>query len=211
MFRTGYLTVARLRGIPIRLHWSIPVGAFVFGRFQIVPGFWLGFFLLILIHELGHAALVRRYRLSVEAVDVHGLGGLCRYSGYPSDLERAVIAWGGVLAQAALLGVTWATLWLLGPPTTAFGADLVYAFTTGNLIIGALNLLPVPPLDGAEAWKVFGLWRARRKRWRKKPTKQRKEPVPVVDVEEVSESVQDALRRAAREAARRRKRPENQR
>ena len=209
MFRTGYLTVARVRGIPIRLHWSIPIGAFVFGRFAFVPGFWLGFFLLVLLHELGHAVLVQRYRLHVEAVEVHGLGGVCRYSGYPSPIERSVIAWGGVLAQALLFGATLATVWLLGSPTSAFGHELVSAFTMTNLVLIGINLIPVPPLDGAEAWRVFSYLRARRqKRLR---SERPKKAVPEVDVSEVSESVREALRSAAKDAARRRKRRENQR
>ena len=214
MFRTGYLTVGRLRGIPIRLHWSIPVGAFVFGRFAFVPGFWLGFFLLVLLHELGHAVLVQRYRLHVEAVEVHGLGGVCRYSGYPSPLERSVIAWGGVLAQALLLFATLATVWLLGAPASTFGRELVSAFTMTNLVLIGLNLLPVPPLDGAEAWKVFAHWRVRRKgaqrKLRKRSANEGKVDVEV-DMDEVSESVRDALRSAAKDAARRRKRQENRR
>jgi Zn-dependent protease len=209
MFRTGYLTVARLRGVPIRLHWSIPVGAFVFGRFAFVPGFWLGFFLLVLLHELGHAVLVQRYRLHVEAVEVHGLGGVCRYSGYPSPLERSVIAWGGVLAQALLLGATLAIVWLLGAPASSFGRELVSAFTMTNLLLIGINLIPVPPLDGAEAWKVFSHLRDRRqKRLRKNRPKK---TAPEVDASEVTESVREALQSAAKDAVRRRKRRENQR
>ena len=39
-------------------------------------------------------------------------------------------------------------------------ADLRDAWTRANLLILALNLLPIPPFDGAEAWSVF------RDRWR---------------------------------------------
>lgn len=229
MFRTGYLTVARPWGIPIQLHWSIPVGAFVFGRFQIVPGFWLAFFLLVLIHELGHAMLVRRYHLAIEAVQVHGLGGVCAYSGYPSALERSIIAWGGVLAQAVLLGLTYAFVWTVGSPASAFGSQMIHAFTWTNLIIMGINLLPIRPLDGAEAWKVFGLMRnrkyqkkkddkrrleaaQRRERWDAKrggkpsPHEEPEEP----DVGAVEDSIREALGQAARDARERRKRREGQ-
>jgi len=226
MFRTGYVTVARPWGIPIQLHWSIPVGGFVFGRFQIVPGFGLAFFLLVLIHELGHAMLVRRYRLPIEAVQVHGLGGVCAYSGYPSALERSIIAWGGVLAQAVLLGATLGFVWAVGSPSSAFGRQMVHAFTWTNLIIAGINLLPIRPLDGAEAWKVFGLWRNRKyqkrqDRKRRLEAAQRRErwdakrgrgtpPPEEPDVSGVEDSVREALGKAAQEARERRKRREGQ-
>jgi len=156
MLDRGSLTVARLRGIPIRLHWTVPLGALVFSGFRWAPGFWTGFFLLVLIHELGHAALVRAFRLRVEGIDITGFGGLCHWSGRATPVERGVIAWGGVLAQGLLLAATFGGLALLGKPRVPFVAELVSVFTFTNLWLIALNLLPVPPLDGHEAWKLVG-------------------------------------------------------
>ena len=39
-----------------------------------------GALVIILAHELGHAALPRRYRLPVLAIDVTPIGGVCRYA-----------------------------------------------------------------------------------------------------------------------------------
>lgn len=161
--RGGYLTLGRWRGAPVRLHWTLPVGALVFGQGRIVPGFWLGFFLLVFIHELGHAFLVRRYRHQVVSIDVHVFGGACRWSGDPTAIDRARIAWGGVLAQAVAYAVARAGLALAGPPETLFAAQLLDAFTTTNVWLIAINLIPVPPLDGAEAWKLLGLRGGRRR------------------------------------------------
>jgi Zn-dependent protease len=155
--RGGYLTIGRWRGAPVRLHWTLPIGALVFGQGRFVPGFWLGFFLLVFVHELGHALLVRRCRQDVVSIDIHALGGMCRWSGDPTAIDRARIAWGGVLAQAVALGVAFAALALAGPPESLFAAQLAAAFTTTNIWLIAINLIPVPPLDGAEAWKLPGL------------------------------------------------------
>jgi Zn-dependent protease len=161
--RGGYLTLGRWRGAPVRLHWTLPVAALVFGQGRIVPGFWLGFFLLVFIHELGHAFLVKRLRHQVVSIDVHALGGVCRWSGDPTAIDRARIAWGGVLAQAVAYAVARAALALAGPPETILVAQLAAAFTTTNLWLIAINLIPVPPLDGAEAWKLLGMWRRQRR------------------------------------------------
>ena len=60
VFARGYLTLARFRGAPVRVHWSTPIGALFFTRFAFLPGAWLGFFLLLLLHELGHLLAAAR-------------------------------------------------------------------------------------------------------------------------------------------------------
>ena len=161
--RGGYLTIGRWRGAPVRLHWTLPLGALVFGQGRFVPGFWLGFCLLVLIHELGHAVLVRLLRQRVVSIDIHALGGVCRWSGDPTAIDRARVAWGGVLAQAVALVFAWAALALAGPPETVFVWQLAQAFTATNVWLMAINLIPVAPLDGAEAWKLPGLLAQRRR------------------------------------------------
>jgi hypothetical protein len=163
MFRSGYLTIGRWRGAPIKLHWSIPVAAVVLNGFQFRPGILLAFTLLILIHELGHAVMVRLLGHRVVAVEVTGLGGLCHWSGNASPFEDSLIAWGGVLAQLLLWFATTFWLWfgLDATPPSAFVWDVIAVFTSTNLWLMALNLIPLEPLDGARAWKIFGAWRDR--------------------------------------------------
>jgi Zn-dependent protease len=159
MFRSGYLTIGRWRGAPLKLHWSIPVAAVILGGFHWRPGALLAFTLLVVIHELGHAIIVKLLRHDVVAVEVTGLGGVCRWSGNASAFEESLIAWGGVLSQL----VTWVgtEVWLAvsGGPRTLFGAEMVGVFTETNLWLMAVNLIPVEPLDGARAWRLFSLWR----------------------------------------------------
>ena len=166
MFHSGYYTIARFKGAPIRLHWTIPLGALVFGRFEIVPGFWLGFFLLVLIHEIGHAIVVRACGMRVNGIDIHGLGGQCRFDGLASSLKIALIAWGGVWAQIVLFAATTIAVLLIGEPKGTFALQMLHAFRETNLFMMAFNLLPIPPLDGAQAWPLFKIlwerWRMRR-------------------------------------------------
>jgi len=158
---SGYLKLGRFGRAPIRVHWTAPLGAFVFSWFRFAPAAWAAFVVLILIHELGHAILVRRFGLVLESVDVHGFGGVCRYHGTPPPLRRSIIAWGGVLGQAALLAIA-SVVWLLLPPLASpIANDIVHGqlldtFLRANLIVMAINLLPIPGFDGAEAWKLFG-------------------------------------------------------
>jgi len=150
----GYATLFRWRGVPIRFHWSVPLGALLLGGFRFDPAFWLGFVVLVLVHEFGHALVVRACRQRVLSIDVHGVGGLCRWAGTVTPMQRAAIAWGGVWAQLVLCLATVLFGALHGPPETPFGASLEDVFVSRNILLAAINLLPFAPLDGAEAWAL---------------------------------------------------------
>jgi Zn-dependent protease len=178
MGKGGYFTIARWRGIPIQIHWSAPLGAFLWtGRDPSLAriGAWL---FIVVLHELGHAVLVRRAKGWVTHVTVHAMGGECWWQGEVSPIERAMIAFGGVWAQGLLALVTFGVAFVM-PPETPFALDVVTMFTTYNLYMAAFNLVPVPPLDGSQAWKLFPLlWRRfrlgtveRRKRWNRRKLK----------------------------------------
>jgi stage IV sporulation protein FB len=153
----GWWTIGHLRGAPIRVHWSLPLGALLWSNFSFAPAFWLSFTLLILVHELGHALFVLRFRLGLSEVALHGLGGYCAHERSGSRYEESVIAWGGVLAQLALFVVVQLVSWGLGPPRSAHAAQALHVLTTTNLWVIALNLLPIGALDGAKAWPLVGM------------------------------------------------------
>jgi Zn-dependent protease len=153
----GWWTLGRLRGAPIRVHWSVLLMMVVWSRFTFAPVFWLSFGLLILVHELGHAALVLRYRLGLSEIALHGAGGYCRHDSPGSAFQESAIAWGGVLAQLAVCGGIKTAELVLGPPQSTFTATLAYVFTDVSLWLAAFNLIPFEPLDGAKAWRILPL------------------------------------------------------
>lgn len=159
LFSSGFVKVGRIRGMPLRMHWTTPIGVFLLSGFSFNPLVWISIVGLMVAHELGHAVLARRYRLRVISVDLTPIGGVCRLEGDPALHEAAIVAWGGVLAQGVLLVIA-----LLVKPifhVVAFGVlDEVFdILIRSNLILMALNLLPIEPLDGATAWRVFRRFR----------------------------------------------------
>lgn len=155
ILRSGWLHIGSFDGAPVRVHWTLPLGAYLLTGAAWVPGAWLGFALLILAHEIGHALIVRAYGLRVIGIDVHGIGGECQWTGAASEKQRATIAWGGVLAQVVVLLTT--PIWgsRIPQPAPPFLAEMISTFTATNMILIVLNLLPVAPLDGAAAWRIF--------------------------------------------------------
>lgn len=221
MFDTGYLTIARWQGTPIRIHWSTPIGMLVFGRFAFVPGFWVGYLLLVGLHEMGHALLARRMGLEARSIEIHALGGQCRFGGASiSPWQHSVVAWGGVLAQAILLAIAVAITLFVTLPPVAFAHELLSALVVTNLWLIAINLIPIPPLDGAQAWRILPLWRDRRARRAVRRARERVEvrarPAGIeradlagVDEAAVRETVRRALQDAARDTRGKRARKED--
>ncbi len=158
-------TLFRLRGAPVRIHWSAPLGVWAFGGFVFDAVYLVAALGLVLVHEVGHALVVRAAGARVVELELNGLGGYCRWQGEVSPVGRAAIAFGGVWAQLALL---FAALALV--PTGLFdgsraGFVFFWVATQSNVWMVLLNLLPVKPLDGAEAWRLpLLLGRAARRR-----------------------------------------------
>ena len=98
MATRGYVTVGRIQRVPVRVHLATPLGLFVFTQGSTNPILWAGFVFVVLVHELGHAVLVRRYRLSPLSIDINGIGGVCRYTGSATEVEESER---GELAQGA--------------------------------------------------------------------------------------------------------------
>ncbi|MDD9938184.1 MAG: hypothetical protein OXT09_31530 [Myxococcales bacterium] len=177
MWQQGYVQLFRFRSIPVRMHWSVAIGMLWVSGPRIVPGAWLGLLLVILLHEAGHAFLARRYGLRVHSIEMDALGGLCVFETPSVPHHSHVIAWGGVLAQMLLLIATYALSSLGYWPQDAFFASMQHVFTTTNLLIIILNLLPFPPLDGSQAWKVF----------KRRPRLVRHEPPPKKGPREITQ------------------------
>jgi len=171
------------RGVPVLLHWTVLIGLpWFFFRHESVSGMaiaFTGLLFLLLVHELGHAAVAKWRKVRVLEIRLKFLHGLCRHEVPYHEADDVWIAWGGVAAQLLVLVVGLGVSDLLH--VYAFMAylnaqPLLRILTETNLLIILLNLLPIPPFDGAKAWRVLPLlwdrWQGRRlidalnpKRW----------------------------------------------
>jgi Zn-dependent protease len=154
---TGSISIGRLAGAALRVHWSAIVIAALFaavwsdnvGFFVAAVGV-VGLFASILAHELAHVVVARRFDVRTTAIELWALGGMARLDHEPrSARAEGWIAAAGPLTSlamgAALLAAAFGT-YSLGAPDA-----LVTIFATvGGLngILGVFNLLPGAPLDG---------------------------------------------------------------
>jgi hypothetical protein len=169
---------------PLKLHLAlfalVPLAAF--------GGEWAGaaaaLGLVVLAHELGHAVLARIFGARITSLTLAPVGGVCRWEGDVSPMQRVAIAWGGALAQAVLFAVTLTALAAFGFPERAFvnGAAMVLALL--NPVLLFVSLLPLEAFDGHGALKLFGMLRARRQLKRLEGTPTWVDDSMVIDEEE---------------------------
>jgi Zn-dependent protease/CBS domain-containing protein len=171
------IRIGRLAGIPISIHplwliivalitWSLgasyypdevpgiaPVAAYALGLASA-----LLLFASILLHELGHALVARRYGVEIEGIELWLLGGVAKMKGAahrPEEELRFALAGPGVtVVIAVVFGVAAAVLPSSAPD--ALVALLAYQALVNTAILG-FNLLPAFPLDGGRVLRAV-LW-----------------------------------------------------
>jgi len=119
----------------------------------------LGLFASIVLHELAHSVVARRYGIPIRGITLFIFGGVAEMGAEPSSAKaefRMAIA--GPIASAALAVLfNWAHGFSvslgLGDPVSGV---LVY-LSSINAILAIFNLIPAFPLDGGRALRAF-LW-----------------------------------------------------
>ncbi len=199
---TGDIYLGRLTGIPFRLHWSWFLAMFLIawtlatGFFpQTLPEYgaeggvyWslgllaaLGLFTSILLHELGHVFVARRFGIPVRGIRLFVFGGVAELAGEPKKPGHEILlALGGPAVTVLLIvlfnlglslivagsGVGWnaadGILHLGGGSLLAAGsAGLLYYLGMINTAVLLFNLIPAFPLDGGRVlrgivWAMTG-------------------------------------------------------
>ena len=144
----------RLLGIPIGVHATFLfvalLGATAYRGWDIA--WWtVAAFVSILLHELGHALSARAFGSTGISVTLYGLGGVTTFSPGramthgKSFLVSAAGSLVGILAGSAVWYLAWAGVFDgAGRPVVV----LVNSFVFTALVWGALNWIPIVPLDG---------------------------------------------------------------
>ncbi len=187
MFSRGAVTVLRVRGIPLRLHWSafFPVPLLVAGlavnaeplaaaaglppRSLALPGWAWGLVAVlfleasIALHEYSHSLVALRHGGRVDSIVLMALGGVSQIERMPRrprhEFWMALAGPACSIALAILGAAAWALL--QGAPPLAFAA---FVFAYLNLALGIFNLIPAFPMDGGRVLRaaLAGLFGSRK-------------------------------------------------
>jgi Zn-dependent protease len=169
----GSFHLFRLAGIDVFLHWSwfVVAAIEISARGRRYPSIawnvaeYLALFLVVTLHEFGHALACRQVGGTANKIVLWPLGGVA----YVDPPQRpAATLWSiaaGPLVNVVLLGLSyaltiwaWHSGWRLAVP---HAYELVWALCFMNLGLLIFNLLPIYPLDGGQIlrsllWFVLG-------------------------------------------------------
>ncbi|MGA2577038.1 MAG: site-2 protease family protein [Bryobacteraceae bacterium] len=159
---SGTLGVVRVFGVPVRFHFTfvilliflvfIGVGERQSGAMTAL--YVLALFASVLLHELGHTLVARRYGIRTTEIVMYPIGGVSRPERIPKGREEFWIAISGPLVNGLIAAGLFAWLAtqhqfvpieLLRDPTDA---NLTERIATGNFLLFVFNLLPAYPMDG---------------------------------------------------------------
>lgn len=165
----GSIRIGSVAGIPIRVHvlFLLLVAALAFapgtGAFELAA---FGVLVVcVVLHELGHALMARRFGIRVVDITLWPLGGLARLSHMPesSRVEAAIAAAGPAVNVALALAALPIILATAGAPAAESPvAVLALAFVAVNALMAGFNLLPAFPTDGG---RLLRAWFARKHSW----------------------------------------------
>lgn len=117
-------------------------------------------FVSVLIHELAHSIMAKRFGLAVPRITLFLFGGVAQMAAEPpGPAAEFWIALVGPVTSLALAAVFWGLKPLLAASQPLFA--LVEYLATLNLVLALFNLIPGFPLDGgrvlrAVAWRFTG-------------------------------------------------------
>ena len=163
----GTFRIGRLFGFEINVHWSwvfifiLVTWTFAAGVLKDAFPAWSDaqrwalatiiasvFFLSILLHEMSHSILARRYGIPVSSITLFVFGGVSNLGKEPDNARQEFwIAIVGPLTSVAI-GVLFLALYVGLRPLDKGASDVSANLAIINLAIGVFNLIPGFPLDG---------------------------------------------------------------
>jgi Zn-dependent protease/CBS domain-containing protein len=174
------LKIGSVMGIPIRLHITflliLPIFAYVFAINPYPYGFQgveppatkyalstitaILLFASILLHELAHSYLAKRYGVNIESITLFLFGGVSSMEEMPRDPgQEAKMAFAGPLTSLIIGAACLLVYGNIIAPNPALSGNPIYLtiwiLGAMNIVLGIFNLLPAFPMDGGRVLRSF--------------------------------------------------------
>lgn len=159
----------RIFGVPIRLHFTFVLLLIFIVTFGARGGesaifnaiYIVALFTSVLLHELGHVGVSRRYGIRTLEVVMYPIGGVARLERSPKPKEELWIALAGPAVNVLIAAALFAYLGYMRAEidvkslTTPSDANLLARIAIGNLILAAFNMIPAFPMDGGRVLRAL--------------------------------------------------------
>ena len=108
----------------------------------------------VLIHELGHSFIARRYGLPIRSITLLLFGGVAQIKEMPKDPNKEIkVALAGPLTSFALGGIFSLLYLFMSMAELELGSRIFFILLYFNIVIGAFNLIPALPMDGGRVFR----------------------------------------------------------
>ena len=162
--------IGTVGGIPIYLHVTFllllfflvvrafgqPNRAVAFGE----SAFVIGLFACVVLHELGHSLVARRYHIPVADITLYPIGGIARIEKQPTPAQELRIAIAGPAVNLVLFAAIAAITKAIGPFGLEPGVflhhpDWLRRLAAVNLSLALFNMIPAFPMDGGRVLRAL--------------------------------------------------------
>ena len=155
--------------------WSLSFGAFpqYFKGLSSTTYLWmgifgaLGLFFSIVLHELFHSLVARRYGLSISGITLFMFGGVAEMTEEPNNPKTEFyMALAGPLTSIVLGLIFYGIFLLLSSLKVSMGVAGIFVYLgVINWVLAGFNLIPAFPLDGGRILRSILWWRKKDLRW----------------------------------------------
>lgn len=115
----------------------------------------IGLFVSVLLHELGHSWMARRYDIEIVSITLWIFGGMARMRDIPEEWDRELwIALAGP-AVSLVLGIAGVAALAVVPSSTPVLTFVIGFLGVVNLVLVGFNLLPAFPMDGGRVLRAL--------------------------------------------------------
>ena len=180
------LPIIRLLGFEIKIDpswiivlflmiWSLSLGVFP-QYYQGLPSptYWwmgifgaIGLFVSIVIHELFHSLVARRFGLSIRGITLFMFGGVAEMTEEPANAKTEFyMALAGPVTSIALGMIFYSIYLILKRLGVSMGITGIFGYLgIINWALAGFNLIPAFPLDGGRILRSILWWRKKDLRW----------------------------------------------